>query len=217
MRYSFLKDLTVIYVEDDSDTRKQTSIAIEDFFKKFHVCKNATEALALDTKADVLITDIRMPNISGIELVKKMRQSTNQPDCIIFTTAHDDSEYLLQAISLKVDEYILKPVDLVELLDRISKNIRVKKQGKELEVNKKIIEALSIFVGGKKIEIIRHIMERSDSEGNYFGSYEELMEYVDVSKPTIVSTFKQLIDAGLLQRIKNRHYKLISKFTLNDN
>ena len=113
----------------------------------------------------------------------------------------------MQAISLKVDEYMLKPIDLTDLLERIEKSIKLKRQSRELEQNRKTIEALSVFVGGKKIEIIKHLIANADKNGNYYGSYDELMDMVDVSKPTVVATFKQLIDAELISRIRNKHYK----------
>ena len=212
MKLQNLKELTVVYVEDDKDTREQTEKAIGSFFDKFLVFKNAKEALEIieKIKTDVLITDIRMPQMNGIELVNKVRADNMDVASIIFVTAHDDSEYLMQAISLKVDDYILKPINLLDLLERILNNFRVKKQGAELEMNKKLINALSIFIGGKKIEIIRHLIEHSDSSGNYMGSYDELIRNVGVSKPTVVATFKQLIDSGLLMRVKNRHYKWLA-------
>jgi len=207
--YKHIKKLCALYVEDDDDTREVTAGALRDFFADFVAVPNALTALdILETlKVDVIITDIRMPKMNGIEFVTKVRQMNTGVQCIVFTTAHNDTEYLLEAIKLKVDGFIFKPINLVELLDTCERNIRIKKQEKEIELGAKLIDALSIFIGGKKIEIIRHLIENADGDGNYFGSYEELMEEVNVSKPTVVATFKQLIDSGLMTRIKNRHYK----------
>lgn len=53
-----------------------------------------------------------------------------------------------------------------------------------------------------KIEIIKYLIEHSDVENIFYGSYEDIVQEVGVSKPTVVKTFRQLIDTGLLVRLK---------------
>ena len=76
-----------------------------------------------------------------------------------------------------------------------------------------LLNAISIFVGGKKIEIIKYLIEHSDDENIFYGSYEDIVQEVGVSKPTVVKTFRQLIDTGLLVRLKNKIYKFQSDIT----
>lgn len=81
-------------------------------------------------------------------------------------------------------------------------------QAKQLHEKNVLLNAISVFVGGKKIEIIKYLIENSDKDNIFYGSYEDIVEQLKVSKPTVVKTFRQLIDTGLLVRLKNKIYKL---------
>jgi Mn-dependent DtxR family transcriptional regulator len=70
-----------------------------------------------------------------------------------------------------------------------------------------MVEALSILVGGKKIEILKYIINHLDQEHIFYGSYQDIMDDIGVSKPTVVNMFKQLIQAGVLEKIKNKVYR----------
>ncbi len=93
-------------------------------------------------------------------------------------------------------------------MEQIEKIFAAKEQSAEFEYAKRLMKAISVFVGGKKIEIIKHLMENVDENNVFKGSYEDIMGVVSVSKPTVVSTFKQLSDAGIIEKIKNKIYKL---------
>lgn len=86
------------------------------------------------SKPDILITDIRMPFMDGLELSKLVKKEL--PDIrIVVLSGYDDFNYAKEAISIGVDEYILKPVsgdNLMEELGRIAESIKVKKQEQEL-------------------------------------------------------------------------------------
>ncbi|WP_289686548.1 replication/maintenance protein RepL, partial [Helicobacter japonicus] len=56
--------------------------------------------------------------------------------------------------------------------------------------------------------IIQFLLEHCDEDNIFYGSYENIIEHLNVSKPTIVKTFKQLIDTGILIKIKNKVYKI---------
>lgn len=210
-QYQLLKNLNVLYVEDDADTKRLTAMVLEDYVGNLIVANNGQEALKLfnTNPIDLIITDILMPKINGIELTKSVRQASNHPNCpVIITTAHTEVPYLLDAISLKVDGYILKPIDIEELLNAIKKAVLPHIQAAQIKSKDLLIRAISAFVGGKKIEIIKFLLENSDENHIYHGSYEDIIAQVNVSKPTIVKTFKQLIAVGLLIKLKNKVYKL---------
>ncbi|MCV6606699.1 MAG: response regulator [Campylobacterales bacterium] len=105
------KDLKVLYVEDTEETREQTASTLKKFFDTLDVCSNGEEGFEkFQTKDyDLVISDIEMPKLSGIEMAKKIKEKKpNQK--IIFTTAYDDSRYYLETIKLGVNGYILKPI-----------------------------------------------------------------------------------------------------------
>ncbi len=210
-KYEKLKDLKILYVEDDADTQRLTSMVLEDYVDHLILAKNGQEALKLfhSTRVDLILTDILMPKMNGIEFIRNVRENEGNHHCpIIITTAHTEVPYLLDAISLKVDGYILKPIDIDELLGTLQKAVLPKIQAMELESKDLLIRAISAFVGGKKIEIIKFLLDHCDENNIYYGSYEDIIAQLDVSKPTIVKTFKQLINVGLLIKIKNKVYKI---------
>jgi len=210
MNYSELKNLSVVFAEDDDETRKIMCGALEDFFGSLTPVKDgfeAYEAVKLQ-KPDILITDIFMPRLNGLELIKKLRDEGMEPRAVFVATGCSEAECFLNSIKLKVDGYLLKPIHIKELFTQIIAALDDKKNSRDIEANKKLINAISVFVGGKKIEIIKYLIQESDEKGMFVGSYEDVMSGVNVSKPTVVSTFKQLVDAGLIERIRNKYYKI---------
>ncbi len=211
MNLNALSKLTILYAEDDNDTANLTSLVLEDYVGRLLVAKNGQEALNLFKlhKVDLVITDILMPKMNGIELIDAIRTSSTHPDVpIVITTAHTETKYLLDAIRLRVDGYILKPINVEELLNALDKAILPFLQADEIASKNLLINAISTFVGGKKIAIIQFLLSHCDEDNIFYGSYEDIIAHLNVSKPTIVKTFKQLIDTGILIKIKNKVYKI---------
>lgn len=208
MNFDILKKLNVLYVEDEADILKQTKMILDDFVNVVYTANNGEDALEIvkTQKVDVIITDILMPKLTGIELLKELRQNNNFTPAII-TTAFAEVEYLLDAIKLKVDGYILKPINMKELLSSLYAVALPNIQKQEIEYYNSMISTLSILVGGKKIEIIKYIMDNLDEEDIFYGSYSDIIEELGVSKPTVIKVFKQLGEEGILEKIKNKVYK----------
>lgn len=209
--YPELKPLSILYVEDNDDVARVTAMVLEDYMDRILVAKNGIEALELFNthNVDIVLTDILMPKMSGIDLCRKIREGRHNTQCpIVIATAHTEVQYLLDAIGLGVDGYILKPLDIQELLATLHKAILPKLQAKEIKNNNLLLSAISTFVGGKKIEIIKFLFEHCDEENMFYGSYEDIIAELNVSKPTIVKTFHQLMEVGLLVKIRNKVYKI---------
>ena len=207
---AMMRKIRVLYVEDEEDILRFASMVLEDYVDKLFIARNGKEALEILKKEniDLIITDILMPKISGIELIREIKKNPLCDTAVIVATAHTETQYLLECIELRVDGYILKPIDVDELLKTILKAILPKFQASELRAKNVLLNAISVFVGGKKIEIIKYLIEHSDVENIFYGSYEDIVQELGVSKPTVVKTFRQLIDTGLLVRLKNKIYKI---------
>lgn len=206
-----LDKLTILYAEDDIDTANLTTMVLGDYVGRLLVAKNGQEALNLFRlhKVDLVLTDILMPKMNGIELIDAIRHSSIHPDVpVVITTAHTETKYLLDAIRFRVDGYILKPINIEELFHILHKAILPFLQADEIASKNLLINAIATFVGGKKIAIIQFLLEHCDEDNIFYGSYENIIEHLNVSKPTIVKTFKQLIDTGILIKIKNKVYKI---------
>jgi len=130
-------DINILYAEDEDLTRELTYSILNQFFKNITVCKNGKEALEKlqSNNYDILISDISMPELNGIELAKRIREK-NQEIFIIFTTAHSDFSYMNEALNIGIDGFLVKPIDieqLISVLERILLKYSYLKRIKEIK------------------------------------------------------------------------------------
>ncbi len=144
-----LESLNLLYVEDCESTQKNVKPFLEKFFKNVFFSLNGEEGLRKfkelsqkGTIIDVIVTDINMPKLNGLELVceiKKIDESVK----IIVTSSNSNPETFVEAIKLKVDGYTVKPINIGDLLKEIEnifqyKQNRISSQTIYLEVMNKI-------------------------------------------------------------------------------
>lgn len=118
------KDVRLLYVEDDEMTSEEISFFLKKYVKELYVGKNGKEGLELfeKHKPDMVITDIQMPHMNGLEMSEKILEiSSTTP--IALTTAYSDSTYIMKAIELGIDKYIVKPINMQEILAVIHKSL----------------------------------------------------------------------------------------------
>lgn len=133
------KNITILFVEDDGDVRENASRILKRRSKELFIAKDGADGLEVFNKEksiDVIITDIQMPVMNGLEMAKQIRE-TNKKVPIIITTAFTESEYLIQAIKLGVTHYIQKPLqvdDLDAILTELTDNIMQRKLVNEKQV-----------------------------------------------------------------------------------
>jgi len=115
-------DLTVLYVEDEDDTRSQISQILQLFFKRVVIGTNGEDALQKYEKnhIDLVMTDLTMPKMDGLSMVKKIR-SINHNQHVIILTAHNSSENLMETIDLQLDGFLLKPIKMDKMLELLYK------------------------------------------------------------------------------------------------
>lgn len=111
-----VKDLTILYIEDDSVTRKQFSKFLGDQCSVLHTASDGKEGFDLYKKfePDIVITDIEIPTLNGLELAKKIRAISLSTQIIIIT-AYKKPEYLLAAVNLQLVQYLVKPISLEKI------------------------------------------------------------------------------------------------------
>lgn len=108
-----IKESSILYVEDDEITRKQIAQFLKPQCKTLYTALNGQEAFELyeKFKPDIVITDIEMPKLNGLELAKKIRACSLATQIIIIT-AYKTPQYLLDAVNLQLVQYLLKPINL---------------------------------------------------------------------------------------------------------
>jgi DNA-binding response OmpR family regulator len=114
-------NLTILYVEDEEYIRKNAVEYLGRICKKVLEAGDGFEAYKVyeKQKPDIIISDIQMPNLSGLELAKKIRK-TDKSIPIIIATAHTQTEYLLKAVELQLVKYIVKPITSAKLKEALS-------------------------------------------------------------------------------------------------
>lgn len=134
MRDKSLKELKILLVEDEENLARLLKEAIGDNFYSFSIAKNGIEGLEVyeKIKPDIIITDIMMPKMSGLDMAKELRYS-NPTIPIIMISAFSEKEKLLGAIDVGVTKYFIKPFDPDELL-RYIKSIASKFSTKIVEL-----------------------------------------------------------------------------------
>jgi len=120
MQRKFL-DLTILYVEDDEIIRKNALLFLEKMCRKIWLAQDGLEALEIyeDYKPDIIISDIKMPRLNGLDMAKKIRL-TDKHTPIILLTAFTETNYLLKAVELQLIKYLVKPITAPKLLDALS-------------------------------------------------------------------------------------------------
>lgn len=135
------KDLKVLYVEDDATLRQELQLLLSDIFASIELAQNGQEGLDKleNSEFDIVLTDIRMPVMDGIEMVEHIKQKYPQLP-IIVVSAHNDSEYLVELINLGIGHFIAKPVESKQLFNVLHKVTSVIYKEKELLLYKKELE-----------------------------------------------------------------------------
>lgn len=133
-RDNALKSLTILLVEDEQELRRETAAFLDLYCGKVIQAANGRDALTLieAERPDLVISDIRMPVMDGLELATCLkRRWPNTP--LIFCTAFSETSYLLKGIELGVAAFVRKPVDTDELLASITKAALPLLQRREIE------------------------------------------------------------------------------------
>lgn len=112
------KNLSVLYVEDEKDLRQSVESYLKKIFDDVRVCVDGSDGLEAykKQKPDIIISDILMPNMNGIEMLKSIKE-INPSQNIIITSAYTESEFFIDAIKLGVSSYIIKPINYDQMIE----------------------------------------------------------------------------------------------------
>ena len=114
-------DYKVLYVEDDENIRQNYVAVLRDMFLEVYEADNGLDAydVYLENKPDIMIIDIDIPKLNGLELLEKIRKIDFNVKAIMLTS-YSDKETLLKAVSLKLTEYLVKPIQRKKLFDALN-------------------------------------------------------------------------------------------------
>lgn len=196
-----LKSKTILLVEDETVIRENIASMLRFFFKEVYTAFDGYDGLDKFElyKPDIVMTDLKMPEMGGFELIEEIRKKSDNTYTII-VSAHTDTELLIDAIHKNVDRYIIKPVTEDELFEafetylkkledkvniiELSPNIKV-----ELDKHLLIVDGIKIHINKKETQLL-NLLNQSD---NKTVSYEEIEEKIWGSKSMSLSAIRTLV------------------------
>lgn len=146
-----LEEFTLLYVEDDTDMQEYMANLLEDEVKEFYKAYNGEEGLSLfnEKKPDIIISDVNMPLLNGLEMSKKIK-SINHDQIIIFLSSLNDIQVIKDSIDINIDGFINKPInDVSDFIDKIYSKVTVlkykllKRKEDKLEILLSVIQEIS--------------------------------------------------------------------------
>ena len=145
----------IMLIEDDGEIREMVKDYLSGEFEvtAFRDGTTAIQTIADYDKYSLALIDLMLPDMSGMEIIKTIRQSSNIP--IIIITAKDNDTDKSLGLNLGADDYVVKPFSLIELSARIKANIRRAKTYQPLPDKNSILK-----IKGIEIDTISHTVTR---------------------------------------------------------
>ncbi|MDC0933536.1 response regulator transcription factor, partial [Arcobacteraceae bacterium] len=234
MDYGLLKkytrDLTILFIEDDIDFRKEFFELLKDIFPKVTMAIDGLDGLTkykeyfnqTNKYFDLIISDIKMPNLDGVELVGAIYKM-NKNQKVVVLSAQNEFNYLLPLVNLGIHQFFTKPIDYSAFLDdifqlcnkiyhynlnddsniiRISESLVWEKKNKSLLQNNNIIELT-------KKEII--FVDKMLSNNERICTADELIEAVWIDDFDVNADIRNLknIISRLRKKVPNLYIKNI--------
>ena len=164
---NFSRTLKILYIEDNLEAREQTLKLLKNFFSDIVVAIDGEDGLRKfkTYNPDLIFTDLNMPHMNGIDMLGEIREIDDDIPCVVIS-AHNESDYFINAIKIGVDGFILKPIDINQfstLLYKIVEKLKFKKEDinhtKELET--KVRERTSELARKLYFDDLTGILNRS--------------------------------------------------------
>ena len=211
-------DLTLLYVEDDEIVRENYTEIFKTHFKNVLTTDNGNDALDIyfNNHIDVVILDISIPGINGLNVAAKIREQDSETQ-ILMISAYSDRDKLFQAVNLKLFGYLVKPITHKELDKTLKKIIAQVAQETKLKLQNNFEwnpNAKTLSYNNEEIKLtkneFRTIYILLENKNKYMSAYEIQNELFDEDKSKNSSSNNVV---QLISRLKKKIFKL---YTLDD-
>lgn len=174
----------ILVVEDDKNLRKLIVTCLEKSNYTVFETRNGQEALELMDRefVDLIVTDIMMPQIDGYELIKLLREAQYETPILIIT-AKEEFEDKKQGFELGADDYMVKPINIDEMLLRVKSLLRRSKSP-----NEKVIKIGAIELNYDRLEIKKKNIKYQLTQKEFYLLYKLL------SLPNTIFKRQELIE-----------------------
>ncbi|NOX14518.1 MAG: response regulator transcription factor [Epsilonproteobacteria bacterium] len=216
-----LCDKNVLYAEDEEGIREVIIEILELFFAKVVSVENGLEALneMSNNNYDVLIFDVSMPKLDGIETIRKIRK-TNKKIPIIILSAHTEQEYLWKVIELKITKYLAKPCDKTTFIDALElASLELMDFNKKIKLHENCIynpfnrtlnfNEKSIKLSKNESKLLEYFIKHTNQIVTFDKIYNYLWEFDTPSKEAIkfiVKGLRKKIGRDMIKNIYGEGY-----------
>jgi len=217
-----LKNLTVLFVEDEESLLQLLVSALGETFKKYEIARDGKEGLerAMAFKPDIIISDITMPHMDGLSMAEKIHHSSpNTP--IIILSAYSDRDKLLHAIDAGITKYFIKPFDPDELLAYLCTLARKIDSGQKIKLidgfvfdkatNKLLRNGNIVKLTTRELTLITFLVESP----NHMISNSEIKQLIGKGKEAtdenvrvFIRRLREKTDKGIVQNLPKQGYAL---------
>lgn len=163
MNSELLKDLKILIVEDESSLAKLLKEAIGEFFYNVTLAKDGEDGLKKfkSVKPDLIITDIMMPKMDGLDMTLEIKELNDQIPIIVLS-AFSDKEKLLKAIDAGITKYFIKPFDPDEVIDFLNELAIKLHKKKSIKLPDGYVfdnQSISLYKGKKLVNLTKRERE----------------------------------------------------------
>ena len=218
----FFSGTKLLYVEDNKEAREATLGILEEFFGEVYIGIDGVDGYNKFVEhykdIDLIITDINMPNMNGIEMIGKIKESNLKEVPVLVLSAHNEVDYFINSIKVGINGYLLKPVDIeqfVASLCQVSQTIKLSRELREksilLEQYQHIADLSSIVSKTDKKGIITYVNDKFCQVSKYsreelIGKPHNIVRHPDVPKEVFKELWHTIRDKKEIWQgiIKNR-------------
>lgn len=218
-----LSSYTLLFVENEEGIRNNLSEILSLYFKKVYIAIDGEDGYEKyeQYQPDLIITDIKMPQLSGIELIKKIRQYDQDTDIVIIS-AYTELDDILTSVELNLLKYIVKPITQTKLEDIFMQFLKKKEKSSMISLandctyfpakNSIVHRGKEYLLTNKENNFIQLLLEKQA-----IVTYNEIEEKLWDGKPMslnalrlFIKNFRKKIPVELIQNIQNEGYLLKS-------
>ena len=212
--YRDLKNISLLLAEDEKELSKLMKDAIGEYFKEFIVVDNGEKALQAykKHKPHIVISDILMPKLNGLELLKRLKEE-NEKLPVILLSAYSDTPKLLEAIDNGVSKYCIKPLDPDELLEYLLtlnpkiENLHIIALGNNFSYNKAKRQLLNegevISLTKREVDFIQLLLEQHEYLADNQLIKKSLWKEENISNERLRTFIRRLRNKTSKEFIKN--------------
>ncbi|MGE4419377.1 MAG: response regulator transcription factor [Sulfurimonas sp.] len=210
MKVEKIRDMSILLAEDETELRETLSEYLQIFFNRVYTasCGNEAYDIYRQKKPEIILTDINMPNLDGLDMIAKIRKNDKETKIIVMS-AHSDQEKLLQAIKLHLEAYLIKPIKTDTLKNILLETVNlIRKTANRVYVSETIYwdyDTNTLWENTKEIKLRKMenlLLRLLFSEPNHCFSGQDIFTYLHTGKEE--KEFSSHAITSLMKRIRTK-------------